>query len=98
MTSYGGVDTLDEPVTATIVRLPKASFPLMLWSQLASRAHRAAICNPFTTSWYRCCILYAKVLVGRYSGAWLSVGVASAVRLITPFPGTGISGDRSSYV
>ena len=35
MTSYGGVDTLDEPITATIVCLLKTYFPLMLWSQLA---------------------------------------------------------------
>ena len=30
MNSYGGVDTLDEPITATIVRLPKASIPPQL--------------------------------------------------------------------
>jgi hypothetical protein len=62
--SYGGIDTLDEPITATIV-----CHLVILLAWLTSMCTRVAIYYPYTTNSSRCCIPYAKVPEGKFSGS-----------------------------
>ncbi len=96
MTSYGGVDTLDEPITATIVRLSKASFPSSVLADLARAQGRdllsiynklVQVLYPIRKGTGREVLRYAAV-------CWYR----ECSETHRPFPGTGISGDRSSYV